>query len=403
MTMNKHLKNLVRLAVILPVLFLWSCNDGDDSSVLRFSEGGSVPYNSTGQFLEIYTDKAWSISSVSYDGSPEADWCTYTPASGSGSDWKQQVSVTYTVNQGATRKALFTVDFEGSKKSILLTQLSENDTDTGIPLDIYMELPDFTEEGSLRFATHYVPGMGGMRNYSVLYDSDTHLPVWVAYPMHTVYNVPSGTRTNAWQWDPIILEADQTDMSRSSLGNDTDGNRFERGHMLPSASRFYTVRGNEVANAQTFYYTNMTPQNSGNNGGIWANLESRVRGWQGGQTDATKHDTLYVVTGTVLRRADNPTEIIRYTTNNVDGKRIAVPNYYYKALLKRSIVSGQASYKSVAFWIEHKNYGRNVAWSEAISVRELEKRTGINFFPELEQEVQDVVELQTNASDWGFR
>jgi endonuclease G len=79
-----------------------------------------------------------------------------------------------------------------------------------------------------------------------------------------------------------------------------------------------------------------------------------------------------------------------------------VPNYYYKALLMRSISNGEPRYRAVAFWFNHQASTRAVQWSDAITVRELERRTGIDFFSGLEREIQDMVEPVANRWEWGF-
>ena len=76
------------------------------------------------------------------------------------------------------------------------------------------------------------------------------------------------------------------------------------GHQIPSADRTTS----NIANSQTFYFTNMTPQLSVLNGQMWANLEGQVRTWMAAS------DTLYVVTGAVLKTV-NGNEAVNYATD----------------------------------------------------------------------------------------
>lgn len=382
-------KFLYRLAfgfavAVTVAALLWSCDNGNEyeANTLTFRNGEVVRFESVGQFLEIRSDRAWTLE-VSFEGSPEADWCEPkgTWGAGGGTDL---IWIEYGRNGGATRTADFTVDFSGTVKTIRLTQLSERDSN-GEPLPSLLELPQFATSSTKRFVTHYVPDRGTMRNYSIFYDTENHIPLWVAYPMHTVYT-PSGSRSDDWQFDPLIAQSEQPNLFGGIAS-------YDRGHMLPSASRYLAG-----TNEQTFFFTNMTPQINGFNGYLWAKMEANVRAWQGKGAD-----TLYVVTGAVLRTVGGNENISYATPNRDPGRQMAIPNYYYKALLKRDVVNDVPQYKAVAFWFRHQAADRNIDWdTDAITVRELERRTGINFFAGLEQEIQDVVETTKRRSDWNL-
>ena len=86
-------------------------------------------------------------------------------------------------------------------------------------------------------------------------------------------------------YDPSINPIYQANLSRGYHGNGLD-----RGHQMPSADR----TASKAENATTFYYTNMTPQNSTLNQGMRANLEGKIRVW------SAQTDTLYVVTGAMV-------------------------------------------------------------------------------------------------------
>lgn len=373
-------------AVIACMLLFWSCGEEQGSgNGLRFRSGGEVLYDSTWQFLEVISETSWTVS-VSYEDPGNDGWCTLGQRSGNG---QELVRVDYSQNEGPTRTADFTVDFGDETMTVRLTQLSREGS-IGEVLDVLLELPEMqrTLPDSLRFVTHYVPYKGfRIRNYSILYDVVNHIPVWVAYPVHSVYRTPDTGRTNAWAFDPQIGNSLQPNLFRAM------SNGYDRGHMLPSASRYLAG-----TNEQTFYYTNMTPQLNGFNANLWERMEARERGWQG-----TGADTLYVVTGAVLRTVGGNENITyTYSRNDPDRRTMAVPNYYYKALLKRTISNDEPQYRGVAFWFEHEPSDRNPQWSDAISIRELERRTGINFFAGLEAGIQEQVENNPRPGDWGF-
>lgn len=215
-----------------------------------------------------------------------------------------------------------------------------------------------------------------IRNYSMLYDTNLKMAYWVAYPLCSWYLEGDCGRTEDWAYDDKLSESLQPDLHKSMKG-------YDRGHQIPSGDRQRTSKG-KLMNRQTFFFTNMTPQiGQGMNQTIWANLENAVRGW----SSAT--DTLYVVTGAM------PTTIadknIKYTKDN-DGKNIAVPKYYFKALARK--VSG--NYQTVAYKLDNRKYPDNNYDACALSVNELEELTGFNFFCELPG-VTEEVENQNKA------
>lgn len=380
---------------VITAFGVWSCDKSDGSSnKIWFRSGNDVSYEAGRHIIEVVSETGWTLS-VSYEDSSAGEWCTLNVSSGTGSGI---ASLSYEENPGETRTADLTAVFDdGDRQTIRLTQQGSGQGGT---LDVYLELPALPGNGtlpdSLRFVTHYVPGNQDMRSYSILYDVVNHIPVWVAYPMHSIYVRRDVGRTDAWQFDPLIDRTEQPDLYRAM------GNGYSRGHMLPSASRYLRWGDSSVmsTNEQTFFYTNMTAQNSDFNGNIWANMESYVRGWNGSGAD-----TLYVVTGAVLRTVGGNEEI-NYTFSRNDPARLqmAIPNYYYKALVKRSVNGDDVKFKGVAFWFEHRSYDRTaIQWSDAITIDELQKRTGIDFFSGLESQVQEQIESQRNPTDWGFR
>ena len=180
--------------------------------------------------------------------------------------------------------------------------------------------------------------------------------------------IGSGKRTDQWGYDPLLPAETQFAILNSSGNAQTYGDGSARGHQLPSADRL-----NYNANVSTFFATNMTPQNNAFNGGIWADLESRIRGW------ASSSDTLYVVTGCVV----DP--VLRVITDR-GGRRVGVPSAYFKALLRYmpSSTVGFSGYLACGFLLPHDgNIAGDSCMDYIMSVDELEQKTGIDFFVNL--------------------
>lgn len=281
------------------------------------------------------------------------------------------------------------------------------------------------EQPAMRFGSDYLyktyhttlSNGKNVRNYSICYDRTKHVSHWVAYPVHKVYTggrssykvgTSTAGRTDAWAYDdsqteyqssrpyyrvlgrnitqPGIAESDQQYILR---GYGVSG--YDRGHILPSASRYNTW----ATNAQTFYATNMMPQNSTLNQNVWSTLENNVRTWGGAQN----YDTLFVVTGTFFGDLK--------TISNSNGP-IRVPTHCWKVILRqkgnqnRQISDFSANeLKAIGFIFENNSTGAATSLRNAArSVQEIEAKTGFEFFRNLAPEVADAVKSQKNYDDW---
>lgn len=256
----------------------------------------------------------------------------------------------------------------------------------------WAELPNMKHGSEDTYITSH--HSGSHRNYTVCYSSTHHAPLWVAAPLHRAYK-GDVKRTDNYDFDPTLSVNIQPRLARS-YGD------YTRGHMLGSAERTAT----REMNNQTFYATNIAPQlRTGFNemGGAWNNLERFV-------DREVCNDTLYVVTGAIYEPfTDSDGALIepRTTRNKNDGMQIGVPTAYYKALLRtkagrtgRSVEECKASeLKCAAFIVGHRSAsGRKPSADDMISIKELERLTGIDFFAN----VPHAPEHEANASDWGL-
>ena len=255
----------------------------------------------------------------------------------------------------------------------------------------WAEQPEMIDNEDLIHKTYYttLSNCKYVRNYSICYDTDKLVSRWVAYPLHSCYVSPSLSRTNAWAFDPALPVNIQQNIVSGGY-NDGGNRQLDRGHMLPSASRYSTYE----TNAQTFYATNMMPQNSTFNQGIWGQLEGKVRG-------AICADTLYVVVGTLFEDGQ------KFTSR---GRTIARPSHCYKLLLrtkegntKKSIsqITNADEIKAIGFLYENQASADKVEHRNAVvSIAEIEKRAGVTFFRNLNPAIAEKVKSQKNINDW---
>lgn len=251
-----------------------------------------------------------------------------------------------------------------------------------------METPRTLTDGSTVVISHDVTINGRkVVTYELEYDKSKFHSRWVAFRFDGDTRGKIAGRKNIFMDDPSLSTS-------LHIGNNGFGSGYDRGHLCSSEDRVY----NQDANDQTFYMSNMSPQKSSFNEGYWVTLEQLV---QKLGRDAKFSDTLYVVKGGTIRDDQLLTYVIR-----PNGKQVAVPKYYYMALLK--VKNGV--YSSIAFWMEHKEYGytyeHQAPLSEirktALTVNELEQKTGIDFFPNLPNATEEKVENQKVESAWGM-
>ncbi len=224
---------------------------------------------------------------------------------------------------------------------------------------------DQLESSNLQYVIHYITdGSKQVRNYSMLYNKNLKYAQWVAYPLCNYYTKSNTTRTEDWQYDPQIAESSQAYLASSYIGSG-----YDRGHQIPSADRLVSTE----ANSQTFYFSNMSPQTSSLNQGIWANLETKVRNW------SSNVDTLFVVTG-----AMPPSTGYGSYVRDRAYQNCYIPAYYFKALCRIDKQTGTAY--TIAFKFNNEEWsGSETAYmNAALSVKELEDLTGFTFFPTID-------------------
>ena len=254
-----------------------------------------------------------------------------------------------------------------------------------------MEMPRLQGGSNNLFVVHTV-GTYGV-NYCMEYDCTLRASRWSAYQWHKGFNHKDANwNKNNWKntdWgdypfqpDPIIPVAYRTTLQ------DHRSNGHDRGHMLASADRL----NSKDANEQTFYLSNIHPQlNSFNAQGIWYNLEIKLRN----DYDTDKfRDTLYVVKGGTIAKG-------QYDMVRGSGNQLACPRYFFMALLcKKSTDPTQGGYKAIGFWMPHEPNTSTNYKAYAVSIDELERKSGIDFFCNLPDDIEQQVESNLVLAAW---
>ena len=220
-------------------------------------------------------------------------------------------------------------------------------------------------------------------NFSLEWDCSKKANRWTAYQMHA-----GNTGGNVERQDDFREGPDIPSQYRSTLA-DYKGSGFDRGHLCPSADR----QRSEEQNSQTFFLSNMQPQYHNHNGGKWATLEGKVRTWAG------SCDTLYVVKAATITDVTLNGSTQSGLLNVMCNNSLIVPAYFYMAIM--SYNKSTDTYNSLGIWTNHSNTASEIT-IEYITIDELERRTGIDFFCNLPDEKEDEVESSLDLDFWGI-
>ncbi len=277
--------------------------------------------------------------------------------------------------------ATYTVDTSGSSSGD--GNVNRNSLSSYYNSSKYMyrlEWPHIRENGNQTWLAKSESGYG--LALEMEWDNSLIANRFTCYYMDSKNSVQNVSRSDSFKEDPEVPSA-----TRSTL-SDYSGSGFSRGHLCPSADR----RASNAQQALTYYLSNMQPQYQTHNGAQWATLEANVRTW------AAQFDTLYVVkAGTIENVTINGSTksgIKSVKCNN----RLIVPEYFYMALM--GYKKSTNTYTAVGIWTYHYNDSGDKQDEVYMSIDELETRTGIDFFCNLPDEVEETVEASYDSSKW---
>lgn len=204
--------------------------------------------------------------------------------------------------------------------------------------------------------------------YAFVYNETHEQAKWVAYCLTKKETQGSLERSDHFVEDPMVKTGTAANADYSKSG-------FDRGHLAPAAD----MKWSELAMDESFYYSNMSPQLPAFNRGIWKKLEEQVRDW------AISLDSVLIVTGPILGES----------LPSIGANKVSVPKFYYKAILD---FKGEHS-KAIAFVLPNQG-SKAPLMSFAITIDALEKLTGMNFFYQLEDHLEQSVEAKTCQTCW---
>lgn len=212
--------------------------------------------------------------------------------------------------------------------------------------------------------------------YAMSYNSKTKTANWVSWQLNRSW-MGSADRKNDFRPDDTLPDA-----WYKVRPTDYTGSGYDRGHIAPSADR----TRNEADNSSTFLMTNMMPQVPELNRGVWGDLEDYSR-------DLVRQGKeLYIVAGPVGRKGSIGRK-----------EKIAVPTKTWKVILvlDRQGLGMQgvdANTRTIAVIIPNDASVKGRGWkSFRVSVKQLERETGLNFFSNVPPQIQQVIENKVDS------
>lgn len=227
-----------------------------------------------------------------------------------------------------------------------------------------LELPQWTRTDTTEIVDH----MG----YMVNYNKTLLIPEWVAYRLSEFEVNGHASRSSKFRPDPDISCIQACDSDYRNSG-------WDRGHMAPAADMKWSTQ----AMYESFYLTNVCPQNSNLNRGDWKELEDKVREL------ALKYHDVYVVCGPVVNACE---------FGKIGANGVTVPDAFFKAIM---VHTGKAEYSAVGFIMANRAGNRPLS-SYAVPVDSVEAYTGLDLFHNLPDVLEEKVESVVDFSVWGL-
>jgi len=205
--------------------------------------------------------------------------------------------------------------------------------------------------------------------FTLSFSEPYELPSWVAYKLTPEQAKMTGTFREKYAVDPMVTTG-------TASPKDYRSSNYIMAQLVPVGDMF----SNPKAVEESFLMSNIVPQKPTFNNFIWKTNETLIREW------AKEGNILYIITGPVL--ADVPF----YTFGD---NKVSIPTRYYKAVL-------DVNAKRAIGFLFPANSARGTQSSFAVSIDELEKATGLDFFPSLPDDIEQAVESSRDFSKWNF-
>ena len=207
---------------------------------------------------------------------------------------------------------------------------------------------------------------------TVYFNNKLRIPNCVAYEltntMVSMADAPDAERRKNYRFEQ------DKNAPGSPTHKDYSGSGYTRGHMAPAMD----MRGEKQTMQECFMMTNMCPQEAKLNNDNWRQLEESVHRW------AKRDGQLIVLTGPIMG-----------TKHSCIGPKndIAVPAAFFK------VVYAPKQDRAIAFIYDNTSNNGGMA-RHAVTIDEVERRTGLDFFTALGKDTERRIEAQCDLNAW---
>jgi len=204
--------------------------------------------------------------------------------------------------------------------------------------------------------------------YTLSYSEKHEQAEWVAYQLKSSYLKRIDRKRPYFIYDKKVK-------TKSANYRNYKKSGYDKGHLVPAGDMRFSLD----AYNDTFYTSNISPQNHDFNAGIWNRLEQKTRYW------AKKYDNLYVITGGVLNN----------NLKTIGQEKVSVPKQFYKILLNNT----ESNIKAIAFLLPNENVN-GALYKYVVSIDKIEQLTGIDFFYSLPNNIENELESKNDYQGW---
>ena len=377
----------------------------ESNIIITGPEGSTIYYTIDG--TTPTTSNYWERGASPYEFTLDIGTITIKAIAVLGGKTSEVVTATYTV-EGPVVDNNANANWKETSYNIPESGVTATSSSATYSQAWRIEYPHISTSSNSMVVVHAQSGSG--ISLSLELDKSQRANRWACFTMHAgLPNNNVGRTTSTFHPDDYVPSAYQVNTNEYSKGNYTtsttnlDGNNmvlFARGHICASEDRQTT----EAQNFDTFITSNIHPQYQAHNAGLWQRMEAKVQSW--GYSNSFR-DTLYVCKGATIGNVTlngsttsgliPKSEVQSKFGVNITGT-LPIPRYWYMAVLR--LKNGQ--YQAMAYWTEQINSSCNGTTLQScmISIDELERRTGIDFFCNLPDDIEDEVEASVTTSIW---
>jgi len=235
-----------------------------------------------------------------------------------------------------------------------------NDEDIKVEVPAGVEIPAYEEHATSQLLVR--------KAYTASYNKETRCPNWVAWVLTADHIEGTTTRKASYRED------EEVPIPRAT-NQDYKGSGWSRGHMCPAGDN----KWDEEAMMQSNLMTNICPQHASLNSGVWNVIERDCRKW------AQHYGAVYIVCGPIFMNCKH---------EKIGTNEVFVPEAFYKVILRLAPTPKAIGY------VVRNNEGKKRKDQFVNSVDEVERITGIDFFPALPDSIEDKIEAKATLYDW---